>query len=491
MNRKLISALLAVIPLSPSVLGQDQAAAAASATSTTSGASPLKVAVYWGQGANQEPLLDICSKDTLKTIDIINIGFVNVFPEQGVQGFPGSDFGNACGAEKVLAPDGVTPTQLSNNCVQIAEGIKKCQELGKQVMLSLGGAIPDNYGITTDQKAYEFAEFLWQAFGPVKPDVPSSRPFGDAVVDGFDFDIEHGLSIGYKAMADRFKQLYDLEAGRKYYISAAPQCKIPDERLAEMISSAYLDYIYIQLYNTPECSARTYIDATANRPTTFEEYAKAPYVNKDVKIFAGLLGAPQTPGDTYYLNPDEVQRLVKDYYTISPTMFGGIMIWEASSAIANVVSDGTNFIMKAKEILNGLTPGQAPGSTTNDSTTPLANMPLPACPDANNMVYNASDGSSYQVQCNTNYPDDNLVSRSRQDTLERCIEACSAFTTSGGQPVCRGCSFRPTVEGENCFLKGTPTPGTGVPTPDFESVSAVLLAPGQFVQPYVIPAGGP
>lgn len=66
-------------------------------------------------------------------------------------------------------------------------------------MLSLGGAYPTDQEIKSEESALAFADFLWGAFGPKIDDwigVNGPRPFGDVVVDGFDFDIEHNGGFG-------------------------------------------------------------------------------------------------------------------------------------------------------------------------------------------------------------------------------------------------------------------------------------------------------
>ena len=53
--------------------------------------SKNNVITYWGQGPNQQRLIETCKNPSY---DIINIGFVDVFPDQGPGGFPGTNFGN-------------------------------------------------------------------------------------------------------------------------------------------------------------------------------------------------------------------------------------------------------------------------------------------------------------------------------------------------------------------------------------------------------------
>lgn len=198
-----------------------------------------------GQGSNQKPLRHFCDDES---IDIIPIGFVNVFPDQeGANGYPGTNFANACGGSYYTSPDG-KETLLLNSCPLIGEDIKYCQTQGKKVLLSLGGASPDVF-IASDESAEKFADFLWGAFGPEQLSWEGPRPFGDASVDGFDFDIESEadkisgpVDFGYATMVDRFRHLYEGEE-KTYYISASPQCIIPDARLSDAISKAIFDFL--------------------------------------------------------------------------------------------------------------------------------------------------------------------------------------------------------------------------------------------------------
>lgn len=59
--------------------------------------------------------------------------------------------------------------------------------------MSLGGAA-GVYGFNNDANGEAFADTLWNLFGAGSS---STRPFGDAVLDGFDLDIEGGGPTGY------------------------------------------------------------------------------------------------------------------------------------------------------------------------------------------------------------------------------------------------------------------------------------------------------
>jgi chitinase len=86
-----------------------------------------------------------------------------------------------------------------SSCSQIAQDIPACQNAGKKVFLSLAGGYPTTQHLSGDDAANSFADFLWNAFGPVSEDwvnAGNPRPFGDVVVDGFDFDVEHNGGTG-------------------------------------------------------------------------------------------------------------------------------------------------------------------------------------------------------------------------------------------------------------------------------------------------------
>jgi hypothetical protein len=59
--------------------------------------------------------------------------------------------------------------------------IKQCQDKGKIVTLSLGGAI-STVGFSTDSQARTFADEIWNMF---LGGLGQHRPFGDAILDGY------------------------------------------------------------------------------------------------------------------------------------------------------------------------------------------------------------------------------------------------------------------------------------------------------------------
>ena len=228
------------------------------------------------------------------SIDIVVLAFLNVFPDQGLNGYPGTNFGSACKSTTFTTVDGL-PTQLLNDCPEIEPGINACQSVGKKVLLSLGGAAPGNYYLASPTSAQNFANFHWGAFGPNQNN-GYPRPFGNAAVNGFDLDLEpSGVTEaqGQQYYPDLISQLrinYD-NYGGVWYISGAPQCITPDAHLSNSISSSWFDFLFVQPYNTDACSARSYVNTTYNGTYTFNDWLSQGYINDGILIYAGLVSS--------------------------------------------------------------------------------------------------------------------------------------------------------------------------------------------------------
>lgn len=189
--------------------------------------------------------------------------------------------------------------------------IKTCQAKGKKIILSLGGAA-GSYGFSSDAQAQTFAQTLYDMFGQ---GTHKYRPFDDAAVDGFDFDIEGGGSTGYAALSDSLKSL----SGNKLLITGAPQCPFPDAMLGDALNKAVFDAVFVQFYNnycTPSGSNFNF--------DTWDNWAKTTSKNKDVKVILGLPGSPTAAGSGY-LTFDQIQTTVANVKKYSS--YGGVMFW--------------------------------------------------------------------------------------------------------------------------------------------------------------------
>lgn len=262
----------------------------------------------------------------------------------------GTNFGNACWGDVYENTKGVN-TSLLKTCPNIGPDVIACQETyGKKIFLSIGGGQPNNYYIKSAQSGQNFANFLWAAFGPVnatKSTVP--RPWGNATVDGFDFDIESLISpapqknyqtSGYAAMINRFKNdLFPTDTSKSYYISGSPLCGLPDSHFSTVMQTAWFDFLWIQFYNNDVCSARVGIQKLNGKTTndiTYTNWTTSTSLNTNVKMFIGLPAAKNASTEsTYYLTPAEAQKLTQEFY--KNTHFGGIMLWEATYSANNLV----------------------------------------------------------------------------------------------------------------------------------------------------------
>ncbi|KAF7378497.1 Glycoside hydrolase family 18 protein [Mycena sanguinolenta] len=194
--------------------------------------------VYWGQNsygithpsdtANWQQTISNYCQDTC--IDVIPIAFVDSFSG----GVPDLNLANTCD------DNGATGT-----CASLAAGIEACQAMGKIVTLSLGGAGTTTARFATDTDATNFATTIWNSF---LGGSGAHRPFGSAVLDGVDLDIESGTNTGYAAFATQIRSLWS-GASKPYYLSAAPQCPFPDAWVGSALDTVWFDSIYIQFYN--------------------------------------------------------------------------------------------------------------------------------------------------------------------------------------------------------------------------------------------------
>ncbi|KAH2771085.1 Endochitinase A1 [Aspergillus fumigatus] len=414
-------------------------AALAPLASAFDASSRSNLAIYWGQGPNQLRLSHFCQETSL---DIINIGFINYFPDMSPGHWPGSNFGNQCDGSVYVTNDGVV-TKLLSGCHQIMEDIPICQAAGKKVLLSIGGAYPPDQSILSEDSAVAFATFLWGAFGPVAEGWEGPRPFGDVVVDGFDFDIEHNGGFGYATMVNTFRQYFNQVPERKFYLSAAPQCIIPDAQLSDAIFNAAFDFIWIQYYNTAACSAKSFID-TSLGTFNFDAWVTVlkASASKDAKLYVGLPASETAANQGYYLTPDEVESLVSTYMDRYPDTFGGIMLWEATASENNQI-DGAPYADHMKDILLHCDPSPpVTSSSAIPSSTPVT-TPSPS---------SSAVPSSTPAVSKTPSPSSSPVS--------------SSSAVASSTPVVPGTSASSSpVSSSSAIAPSTPVvPGTSVPS---------------------------
>ena len=237
------------------------------------------------------------------------------------------------------------------------EDIAACQtQYSKIVMLSIGGATYSEGGFQSEDAAIAGARKVWETFGPPQEGSDALRPFGKSSVDGFDFDFEATVS-NMVPFGNELRTLMDdagSSSGKKYFLSAAPQCPYPDAANNEMLDGAVaFDVIWVQFYNN-FCGLQNFHVSHLASTTSFscltsavkpgqdpqsafnfdvwDTWAKNTSKNKDVKVMLGV-PAGQTAAGSGYLPPDSLKPVID--YCKKFASFGGVMMWDASQAVAN------------------------------------------------------------------------------------------------------------------------------------------------------------
>ncbi|EPX72163.1 chitinase [Schizosaccharomyces octosporus yFS286] len=126
-------------------------------------------------------------------------------------GWPIHDFSKLCS-------DGEKSNDADlKHCPQMEMDIQTCQKNGIKVLLSIGGLI-DNSTLDDEEDGPKIASQLWNVFGGGE-DV--YRPFGKAVVDGFNLEVSEGNNATNTASAKQFFQIFASNPDHKYHLSTA------------------------------------------------------------------------------------------------------------------------------------------------------------------------------------------------------------------------------------------------------------------------------
>ncbi|KAJ6565036.1 glycoside hydrolase superfamily [Mycena vulgaris] len=230
------------------------------------------LAVYWGQnsGGSQQTLSAYC-QDTV--IDVFQIAFVNKFFSTG--GMPELDLSNASGETSSVLNSDADGVTLANNIWN----------------LFLGGS-------------------------------SSERPFGSAVLDGVDLDIEVGAPTGYAAFVNQIRML-SAGASKHYYVTAAPQCPFPDAHIGGALDAAAFDAVYVQFYNN-NCGVINAATSDWNFDQ-WDTWAKGS-LNPNAKVFIGAPASSAAGGG--YVNAATLGSIVTATRAQYSSL-GGVMLWWA------------------------------------------------------------------------------------------------------------------------------------------------------------------
>lgn len=183
-------------------------------------------------------------------------------------------------------------------------------------MLSIGGG-RGSYSLASPSDAKNVADYLWNNFLGGKS---TSRPLGDAILDGIDFDIELGSNKYWEDLASNLKAYSKI--GRTVYLTAAPQCPFPDKLLGSALNTGLFDYVWIQFYNNPACQ---YSSSGGGVNSLLSSWNRWTTSIKAGRIFLGLPAAPAAAGSGY-IPPNVLTSQILPVIKKSPK-YGGVMLW--------------------------------------------------------------------------------------------------------------------------------------------------------------------
>ncbi|KAI8620880.1 glycoside hydrolase superfamily, partial [Chytriomyces sp. MP71] len=210
----------------------------------------------------------------------------------------------------------------------IAADILYCQSIGVKIGVSVGGYV-GSVGLATGGAAV--AKDLWDNFlGGSTP--LAKRTLPGVVLDGVDLDIETatGNNAGYAQLTSQLRSLI-VASGQNYYISAAPQCVIPDANMDYTLKNGWFDFVTVQFYSSG-CGNGPNYDNNASvwnngQGSWLSQTALWP--NKNVKL---IVGFPASSSAGNFGGDADPWLYVKQYVSTwaaeNPNVFGGLMWWD-------------------------------------------------------------------------------------------------------------------------------------------------------------------
>ncbi|THH16872.1 hypothetical protein EW146_g3843 [Bondarzewia mesenterica] len=266
------------------------------------------LAVYWEQDSagNQQQSSTYCADDTINNVVL---AFLYIF--NGTGGQQVIDFANVS-AMLLSATNG---TMMFSSSKMFIHGITNRGLPGQgKDPLSLVGAT-GQVGFSSDSVAQCFADKIWNEF---LGGSSSTWPFGSAVLDGVDLDIESGSPVHYAAFVIKVKS-HASSASNTYYATAAPQCPFP-ANIGAALNAAPFDAVYTMRITDNNYSSISLAD----------DWARSGSANPDIKVYIGAAANSKSAGEGYVgiSTLKEYARSAQDTYD----SFEGLMLWDASEA---------------------------------------------------------------------------------------------------------------------------------------------------------------
>ncbi|KAI0236174.1 Chitinase 2, partial [Massospora cicadina] len=285
------------------------------------------VVLYWGQNSYgnyggmpkwERRLNDTCDDSS---VDVVVLAFLhNLRPGYG--NLPILNLSMHCSANFPF------PDHDILRCPEVEEDIKFCKSKGKTLLLSIGGERANTI-IPSHTDAVILANDIWDQYLGGNHLV---RPFGSAILDGVDLDLEGGSQDYYDTFLTTLRSKFDT-TDNKYYITASPQCVYPDRNLERILDTNYLDALFIQFYNN-HCGVQSFEDKRSWNWNLWETWATHTSKNNGIKLFLGI-PASSLAASSGYAAPHQIFSILKAIR--NSQHFGGVMIWDASQNENNLV----------------------------------------------------------------------------------------------------------------------------------------------------------
>jgi len=282
------------------------------------------LAVYFGKTAlSLQTNLSAQCEDS--NVDIVILGFLlNVL---GPGGLPTMAINNTAGElceppnASMLAAGG---TALKR-CSTLQSHIVACQDLGKKVFISIGGA-KGTQTFASQAEAEKAANVLWDLFGSGTGLNVSLRPFGESVtVDGFDIDNETGDGNYYPDFVTKLRSLTKSQSEKQYFLSAAPACYFPNPSApVEMLTQ--MDFVWPQFYGSPSCNI-----GTSNFTNSFTTWSSRLDAGNKPRLFIGGASWSEATSTGGYVPPQQLnQTILSSVASVGTSKFGGVMLWDGA-----------------------------------------------------------------------------------------------------------------------------------------------------------------
>ncbi|KAB2574556.1 Endochitinase 3 [Lasiodiplodia hormozganensis] len=297
--------------------------------------------VYYAQASGRSARLDdLCVHPA---VDAVILGFIRDF--NGTAGYPTVDFGPwICPGRR--PPDAAVAPGLAT-CPELAAQVQKCQDRGKKIFISIGGAT-SNTSLDNDADAQAAARRLWQLFGQGS-ESSDLRPLGKVSVDGFDIDHEVGSPSNYDTFAKALRSLL-ATASKPMWISAAPLCALTNRSIGPK-TLALVDFIFVRFYNSKACSIGTKgFAASLNK-----WYTSMPEPEAAFPKFC-LSGLSFDNNNSGFVRPEDFADAITlarkpNLQRFNQNKFGGVALWDGSRGLATTAGNGLDFLAYTKNVL--------------------------------------------------------------------------------------------------------------------------------------------